>query len=179
MRFEKVVRNSHYILIGIIATFVVLSFLPMVGKISEYRIVTYMMSQPYYYFLCIITFGMLIISIPLYSYLIHDVFIPHFVAMVDPVLTPVRISKYSLYVIAVLLLCELAMPFKFVKDLLHTFSIMFLIVHVLAYNYVIRVSPFTLQFLFNYFQTTKILLSANLFITVLVGLICKNGLCFI
>ncbi|EKE40404.1 hypothetical protein ENUP19_0266G0042 [Entamoeba nuttalli] len=174
MNWKFIIKNIPLLLISSICIFFLLVILPNVHNITQKELTQVVSESILYNSLFIFS---LIIIIPLIfglSYLIHFIFIPHFVAMVNPVVVPCKGSSIALFCVGTLLLIEIFIQNASLKNIFHTLSLICYIIHVGTYYYIVRLCPFTMSFIRSRIQSVKVILTVSLIMTLLCKLILKG-----
>ncbi|ELP85353.1 hypothetical protein EIN_086050 [Entamoeba invadens IP1] len=156
MDFEKIVKQSPYLLILTIAIFGVFSYLPVLNKVAYQKYSVILSTVTFASISCYFGIACVAIASSVFCYLIHSKFLPHFVAVVDNVVLPVRISTISLYLVTGFLILEICIPVLVAHEVFHLLSILSFCTHVISYFYLIKICPFTLSFLQSPLQVLKI-----------------------
>ncbi|KAL7713598.1 Uncharacterized protein QTN25_008800 [Entamoeba marina] len=134
-----IIKNSPIILIGIIVIISINVGIPMIILFSSKIFDKFLTSNFTNVLLELPAFCVGICGCFGFSWIVHNIFLPHFIIIDDTIKKVVNTSKYSLYVMGVFLLFELVLPFF------------------LSYLYIVKTSNITLSFLSSNIQNVKMI----------------------
>ena len=171
MDFTHLIKKTPTILIAALAIFMCFSFIPNLPKLTIGDLTMIISTSTIKNILFIISTGIAVVVVIALNILIHYVFIPQFVAMVEQIDLCCKISKYSLFVMAGLLLLEIVVPSRDWKNVFHVFSLFSFMVHIISYHIIVRLTPFTMTFLRSKIQSIKVMACSGLLLSLFFKLV--------